>query len=47
MIQLHTITSEEKKQNFDITELFEMQKNWINELDIKEMTKWICCFVHY
>ncbi|MGQ8855352.1 dUTP diphosphatase [Bacillus sp. SRB_8] len=26
MIQLHTITSEEKKQNFDITELFEMQK---------------------
>ena len=26
MIQLHTITPEEKKQNFDITELFEMQK---------------------
>lgn len=47
MIQLHTITSEEKKQNFDITELFEMQKELDKRIGYKGNDKMDMLFRAY
>lgn len=47
MIQLHTITSEEEKQKFDITELFEMQKELDKRIGYKGNDKMDMLFRAY